>query len=317
MNSEAVNSTGASPRPASRAGGGVSAALYMWDLTVWHDQCEDRNALHSFLRSYCKKFVYQLEQAETGERKKHWQCRVSLTKKKRKAELLSVTPFPNTHVTPTSSNVHEKKSFNYAMKADTKVDGPWSDEDVDPPPLTRQLKKFIDAVDCSGFRLWQQKVLDYVRSDPDDRGIFCVIDKKGNGGKSVFVEYMEYHQLVWEIPFMNSVEDVLQCVMSGDKKGHKAYCMDMPRALKKDKLAGLYGGLECLKNGMAYDKRYAFKKRRFDRPHVIVFTNEPPEMHLMSRDRWEIFCIDEVSMDLVSYEEPVHDNDHYLHVRQN
>ena len=56
----------------------------------------------------------------------------------------------------------------------------------------------------------------------------------------------------------------------------KAYIIDMPRGMKKDKLADFYAGLESIKNGVTYDKRYVGKKRRMDRPQIMVFTNSLP-----------------------------------------
>jgi len=63
----------------------------------------------------------------------------------------------------------------------------------------------------------------------------------------------------------------------------------MPRGMKKDKLGEFYSGIEVIKNGVAYDKRYSPKKLRFDRPAIVVFTNELPEFSLMSIDRWNVW----------------------------
>jgi hypothetical protein len=60
------------------------------------------------------------------------------------------------------------------------------------------------------------------------------------------------------------MEDIMEFVMNF--KAYPSYSVDMPRGMKKDKLGEFYSGLECLKNGYAYDKRYEGKRRRFDRP---------------------------------------------------
>jgi hypothetical protein len=83
------------------------------------------------------------------------------------------------------------------------------------------------------------------------------------------------------------MEDIMQACMGMGPQ--KAYLVDLPRAVKKDKLAGFFGGLESLKNGVMYDKRYAFKKARIDRPQVVVFTNVLPDFSYMSLDRWEVW----------------------------
>ena len=63
----------------------------------------------------------------------------------------------------------------------------------------------------------------------------------------------------------------------------------MPRGMKKDKLGDFYAGIEVIKNGVAYDKRYTAKKTRFDRPRIFVFTNTLPVFELLSKDRWQVW----------------------------
>jgi hypothetical protein len=87
------------------------------------------------------------------------------------------------------------------------------------------------------------------------------------------------------------MDDIFQWVCSRPKK--RSYIVDMPRGMKKDRLGDFYSGIEVIKNGVAYDKRYTAKKIRFDRPRIFVFTNTLPNLELMSKDRWEIWKIDE------------------------
>ena len=61
--------------------------------------------------------------------------------------------------------------------------------------------------------------------------------------------------------------------------------------MKKDKLGEFYAGIEMIKNGYAYDKRYSPTKVRFGRPNIIIFTNTLPEWSLMSLDRWKPFSL--------------------------
>jgi hypothetical protein len=92
-----------------------------------------------------------------------------------------------------------------------------------------------------------------------------------------------------ELPAMNNYEDLMQaCCCIGPKK---AYLVDLPRGMKKEKLSQFFTGLESLKNGVVYDKRYAFRKVRFNRPQVIVFSNSMPDVSLMSMDRWDMYRI--------------------------
>lgn len=259
-------------------------ALTMFDMTIWADQCEEVGSVKAWMREWCKKWVFQLETSSNG--KDHWQCRISLFKKKRKTELLTIIPWPHTKVSPTCKTVHDGQNFNYVMKAESRKQGPYRDADKSPvkPKLTRQLRKFKEMT----MYPWQEQLVDLIQ-DEDDRRITCIVDIDGNNGKSILCEYIEFEGMGFEVPFMNCLEDIMQCCMSVAEQ--KCFLIDFPRGLRKDKLQGLYGGLECLKNGMCYDKRYSFKKRRFDRPQVVVFTNEMPDTTLMSKDRWAVYKI--------------------------
>ena len=71
----------------------------------------------------------------------------------------------------------------------------------------------------------------------------------------------------------------------------RAFLMDMPKSIPKDKLGGLYAGIEKIKDGFAYDKRYNYRELRFMEPHVFVFTNKWPDLHLLSVDRWQLYYV--------------------------
>ena len=123
------------------------------------------------------------------------------------------------------------------------------------------------------------------------RTINMIYDQKGNLGKSIFCEYLEFHNLAEEIPPFRLMDDIFQWVYS--VPGKPAYFIDMPRGMKKDKLGDFYSGIEIIKNGVAYDKRYTCKKIRFSRPNIWIFTNTLPAFDLMTHDRWKIYEIDD------------------------
>lgn len=256
-----------------------------WDCTLTWVETDSPDYIVARLKAWCKKWCFQLELGGQTEYK-HWQIRVSLASKIRPTnhQLLIDKVFPGRgYWTPTSNGIHPNaKEFSYVMKEITRLEGPWCDTDVEPPPLTRQLRMFMKH----DLRPWQDTVLSWC-SQEDDRSIKVIYDTIGNSGKSIFSEFLEYKGLALEIPPMRHMEDIMQCVMG--QHIAKAYLIDMPRAMKKDKLGDFYSGLEALKNGIAYDKRYAFKKVRFDRPQVIVFTNTLPDFNMLSADRWEIW----------------------------
>lgn len=232
-----------------------------------------------------KKFVFQLEKGDE-DGYVHWQIRLSLHKRQTASYVVKkLTPLLPGHWSPTSREVHDSgNQFNYVMKADTRIDGPWSDEDNIPPPpvLTRQLKNYWEyqrypwQIDAERFATCY-----------DERHIIYICDTLYNSGKSIFCEDLEYRDLACEIPPMTLMEDIMQFIHS--QPVSKCYLFDMPAAMKKEKMHQMYSGLEMLKNGFLYDKRYSGKKKRIDRPTIICFANNFPDTSLMAPDRWSIY----------------------------
>lgn len=271
-----------------------------WDLTISEEKSTpDPLQVAKALKEVFKKWVFQKEKGDEGY--VHWQVRGSLYKKRRQKDVIENFGelLWNAHWSPTSTTVHKGNHFNYVMKADTRVEGPWKDTDdifEDPPVLTRQLKKFYEHNPYP----WQSKVRELVQR-VDDRWITCIVDPGANKGKSVLVEALEYERLAYEVPPMTCMEDIMQCCMC--LKPQKAYCIDMPRSMKKEKLASFYAGIEALKNGVMYDKRHFFKKRRIDRPQILVFTNTLPDFSLLSLDRWQVYFVTD-ECELAHYQIP-------------
>lgn len=259
----------------------------VWDVT-W--KWEDKEPWIAFLTSYAKKWAFQKELAASGYI--HGQGRFSLTMKKKKEDLIKLmnaNDLSGYHVSPTCKTVAKSGDLFYVIKQDTRQEGPWTDQDVqEEKVITKQLKKIMDG----NLYPYQESIVEYLKTW-EDRKILCIVQPSGDVGKSGFCEYLEYKDLAYEIPPMNDMQDIMQCVMSLPKKW-TAFSLDMPKAMRKDRLAPFFAGLESLKNGVAYDKRYSFKKRRMDRPHIIVFTNSMPDTDLLSADRWDFRKIEDL-----------------------
>lgn len=279
---------GTPPRMSSEVARGLPRQVPCvgYDLTISVEaSTPGHTEVAAVLSQVFKKWAFQRERGEGGY--DHWQVRGHLFSKKRQAECVSQYGqlVWAGHWSPTSSAVHAKNCFNYVMKADSRVDGPWTSQDPefeDAPVLTRQLRTYYAYEPYE----WQATVKELAQR-LDDRLIRCIIDHQGNIGKSIFCEALEYEKLAYEIPPMTCMEDIMQCCMC--LKPQKCYLIDMPRAMKKDKLASFYAGIEALKNGTMYDKRHSFKKRRIDRPAIVVFTNVMPDLDLLSKDRWDLY----------------------------
>ena len=246
-----------------------------FDITISCEKIKTYTEVIELFQRHCTKWCFQKEKGkESGYL--HWQCRVRV--KSRLRPTTKKFPFSG-HWTPTVVKTFEVDDDFYVMKDDTRIDGPWrSDTYV---PLTRQLKEFLELP----MRGYQKDISNWV-NQPNNRTIDVIFDPVGDLGKSLFCEYLEYIGAAEEVPSYRSMEDIMAWVASRPIK--KMYCFDMPKGMKKDKLAEFYSGIEIIKNGVAFDKRYSASKLRFDRPRVVIFTNTLPNFELMSADRWKV-----------------------------
>lgn len=273
----------------------------LFDVTIYdsHHKYEHYSDLFTACAAVFKRFAFQQEKCPTSGTL-HWQVRGALYHQEW-ANVLKrdlIPKFPG-NWSLTSTNVHKSaRQFNYVMKEQSRVQGPWTEKDApkDPPKMTKQLELFINGglyqgqFLTPGYMPWMKTIEDFI-SHFDMRHIFLVQDTWGNSRKSMFAEYLEFMGKAFELPPMRMMEDIMQFAYSFDDQ--TCYLVDMPRGMKKDKLADFYAGLEALKDGKVYDKRYGGKKRRMNRPHIVVFTNTLPCFSLMSMDRWRVFEMQE------------------------
>ena len=233
----------------------------------------------------CKAYAYQLERGEQSGYE-HYQGRLSLIKKTTIGVAAQLFGECGIHLSPTSNNALKGEAF-YHLKEQTRIDGPWTDRDYEQPrvPSNRLVRSGI----LSAPYPWQQELKERLEVE-DDRTVHMVIDHRGNHGKSIFVEWLEYLGLTIEMPGFNSAEDFLQAAMCLPEL--KVYLVDLPRAMPKKHLNGLFTAIEKLKNGYMCDKRYHFKwKRLLHSPSICVFSNKKPKLKYLSKDRWRIFSI--------------------------
>jgi hypothetical protein len=252
-------------------------------------------AVKEALKQLGKKWCFQKEQGDSGY--VHYQGNISLIKKRRPAEIHSVwkelyrkgelpIDFPN-HFEPLSNNARDVLGENfYSLKLDTRIEGPWKDTDVE-VYIPRDIRELMEMESFPSP--WQRDVINMLDRF-EVRKVDIIIDKDGGKGKSSLVRYLGCQGKAKKIPFANDFKDVMRMVM--DMPTQKMYFIDMPRAIGKERLYQLYGAIEEIKGGYAFDDRYHFKDKYFDPPRVIVITNTAPDLKLLSADRWNLWEID-------------------------
>lgn len=135
------------------------------------------------------------------------------------------------------------------------------------------------------LRAWQQSLYLRLILPPDSRTIVFVVDQRGNNGKTWFAHYF------------SQLHDNSQVIIPG-KKADMAYLLDTscttfffdaPRSKQGEFIQ--YDFLEEIKNGYVFSPKYESRLKRLKPCHVVVLTNEHPDMTKLSEDRYDIINI--------------------------
>lgn len=290
-----------------------STQCFTWDFRMNGDVIQAEQLI-SILNQLAKHYIFQLEKGhETGYL--HWQGRMSLIKKTYKTSLLKLwkditdLPPPN-YLEPT---VNPPKTFDYecyAAKADSRVGKTYTDIDEDQQPvyIPRQYRNKID-----NLRPFQSQILKSAE-EFDDRIINLIYDATGCKGKSTVSALAELLGKGIDLPPVNDADQLIQSccnICEGRKiRDPSPIFVDLPRAMNKDRLNGIYTAIEQIKKGKLYDLRYKYKVWWIDSPQIWVFTNIEPDLKMLSLDRWRIWEIDD-NNELVKYDPTKHLDDFF------
>lgn len=142
-----------------------------------------------------------------------------------------------------------------------------------PPPVLREGE----------LRPWQQQLSDELTADADDRTINFFVDPEGGKGKTWFQQWL-----------VSSRPDDVQILGVG-KRDDMCFAIDSEKSvfLINVPRGGMeflqYSVLEQLKDRMVFSTKYQSVMKTFrTNVHVVVFSNEDPDMTKMSQDRYVI-----------------------------
>lgn len=122
----------------------------------------------------------------------------------------------------------------------------------------------------------QQKI---INNPKDNRNINIIIDDGS-------LDKANLYDISYKIPCYKNIQDVMRFIMNNPIKS--IYFIDVP-ILTKNKMIEFYNGIEQIKSGYCFDKRYKFKEIWFDSPEVWCFTTEEP--NILFLDKWKIWKI--------------------------
>ncbi len=149
-----------------------------------------------------------------------------------------------------------------------------------PPKNVKTLKE-------EQLKSWQKKIITLIESEPDDRKIHWFWEPQGGIGKSVFCKYLCIKHKA--IILSGSAKDMKCGIMllhEKTKEWPEIIIIDIPRTQDLEYIS--YQGIEEIKNGCFFSPKYEGGMAIFDNPHIIIFSNDIPIKHNLSKDRWVV-----------------------------
>lgn len=130
---------------------------------------------------------------------------------------------------------------------------------------------------------WQTRADGYLNGVPSDRTVHFFVDPVGNSGKSWFCRYA-----------MTKWPEKVQVLRIG-KRDDLAYAIDESKTIflfdvPRTQMTFLqYSVLEMLKDRLIFSPKYKSGSKILpSNVHVVVFSNEQPDMTAMSEDRYNV-----------------------------
>lgn len=183
--------------------------------------------------------------------------------------------------------INEQGAIKYCHKLDTK-DGDTFIMGYTPPKKEKVLKDPIIVE-----RPWQTTIMQLCLTEPDDRTINWYWEPNGKIGKSALIKhFIIRHPEISATAVGGSANDIYYAVseLVKQKKDPEVIFIDIPRD-KGNSVS--YEALESLKNGLFFNSKYESGCCIFNAPHIIIFSNFPPDTNRLSTDRWNIVKIDQ------------------------
>nr|QXP08233.1 MAG: replication associated protein [Arizlama virus] len=270
-------------------------AIHCFDLTVDASRVE-LETIKTWFDEIAKKYVFQLEKGEqTGYM--HYQCRLSLYKKIRLSgfESMCIAAFEAGWGKASPTSTSGSKTFDYVMKEETRVEGPWMDKTAEANLPQKPYECWCPPEWNAMQRDITERVIPYQnqRTFTVYVGIIPETGKSvGNLGKTTIGMHLSMQRKCIRVPAsLDSGEKIVKFVfgLADITVDRHVIILDVPRAVDSRKhWVKWLSALEDIKNGYLYDDRWSTRVKHIKPPVVIIFGNELPPLHLLTMDRWEI-----------------------------
>lgn len=257
------------------------SACKRWCFTLHNYTSSNIDSLISFFNSSNSSYIFSEERGKSGQTP-HLQGYFELDAKQR------FTALKKTFIQYDMEEIHlEKAKGNRKQNITyiTKEEGcqVYKSQDIHVPKPTIKIT-------LNHLRPEQREIVDLFIEDEDPlfgRQVYWFWEPEGCWGKSILCKYMLDNMGAMVVEGANN--DIL-CGVSKwiEEKGEapRMIIFDIPRCNQNHVS---YQAIEKLKNGYFFSGKYESGMVRFNSPHLICFSNDPPETDKLSKDRWKIY----------------------------
>lgn len=272
-----------------------------WVFTWNNPRVLDLPFLKQLFDQLAAKYVFQLEAGEQGT--PHVQGVVAFRSARTFSAVRNLHPQVDTDRWHWEVCRNWRLSALYCQKEEGRLDGPWTGGDV-----PRPKKRVRDWWDPELASQWQRDLLSVLSGPPDPRKVYWLWEATGGTGKSTFARHLvgfnerfRGRSIVLSGKFSDVSYAVVNHVLGDPERSGRGSAEQTDTGSDLDlvifdleRAAGnhvSYKAIENLKNGMIFAPKYKSRMALFEKCHVVVFSNEPPDESKMSRDRWEVWHI--------------------------
>lgn len=246
-----------------------------WRFVLNNPSELEEDQLHSWLSQKSNCFVYQLEEG-----------------KLKTPHLQGYVEFPNQMRFDTFKNVNNRLNLMIADRSKasnvsycTKLEGRLKEPRFKNIVIPKKIKIIEELFE------WQKNIIDLIETEPDDRTINWFWDEPGLKGKSALAKYICYKYQT-AILLTGRCADCKYAITKFIDDNHfppEIIIFDFSRS---QETFVSYQAIEEVKNGIFFNTKYESKMVLFNSPHVLIFSNFPPNKEMLSADRWNITALD-------------------------
>lgn len=256
-----------------------ASACRKWCFTLHNYSLSHISLLEEFFNSSNSSYIFAEELGKSGETP-HLQGYCELKTKMRLTALKSALGDNFNHIHLEKPKGNKQQNVTYCSKENGKK---YHSLDI-------KIPKPLAIMTLDKLKPEQRQIAEMFREDEDPlfgRDVYWFWEPQGRWGKSILCKYMLDNMGAMVVEGANN--DILCGVAKYIEEHNEAPRMiifDIPRVNE----GGVsYQAIEKLKNGYFFSGKYESGMVRFNSPHLICFSNDPPLCEKLSKDRWQIY----------------------------